>query len=299
MIAMRMTRRICSIRLWWMRIRARPGHGSRRTTRQVVARCNQYQLRQLPAGGPGEQGFAGRLRRQPCADPNQRGRVHQVGLAEDDQIGGRELAPDQVTDVSISRLCLNRLGVSYHDDDIEDEPPISGDDICQLTQIRNAARFDDDLFGSELSFRQIVQCEGNITSDTTADAAVGQLYGFAATVTDQGGVDIDTAEIVDDYGKAHVLYSGQYLIEQGRFSGSQVATNNRDEAPADHVSSVRNGKDLAAEDGGQHTNVFDGDRGNFQRIFGQQGEVGTLANPDAADLVVTVQQPGGIHRHHP
>jgi len=137
------------------------------------------------------------------------------------------LPGDQLTNELIASLTPDRLGVDQDDDGIEaaSRPAFAIPRDCRW--VGNATGLDDDLVGSRLECKHLIQTLAQRIGNGTADTAVGQADRLAVVTLDQLDVDIDRAEVVDQHRQPAAMISGEQGINQRCFPRAEVAADDR------------------------------------------------------------------------
>ena len=175
--------------------------------------------------------------------------LHQVGLVEDDEIGAEKLVLEHllerifVIDGSVGRALRcerNRIiregaggdgGAVDHGDHAVDRDagadggPVEG--AHQGLGQGEARGLDQDVFGRVRPVEQRVQGRDEIVGHRAAYAAVGQFddvflrAAFDAAALDEGAVEAEIAELVDENGDAATAGILEKVAHQGGLAGSE------------------------------------------------------------------------------
>ena len=154
------------------------------------------------------------------------GDVAEIGLVEDHEIRGGQLATYRFAHVLVDDLGRDRFGIGEHDDQIEavGAPMAVGRDAGGVS---HPARFDDDAFGSWIELDEIVERRGEAVDQRAADASVRQSDGGTVAPVEQLGVDVERTEVVDEHGDA-LVGDGEQMVEQGGLAGAEVPADDGD-----------------------------------------------------------------------
>jgi hypothetical protein len=110
----------------------------------------------------------------------------------------------------------------------------------------------------------------------------------------QAAIDVERTEIVHQHGEPPSRRLAQQAIEQRRLACSQEAT---DDSEGNHAFGASN--TLPPSTVPQTPDVLELLRSDLQRIVFEDGEVGALADIDAAQLLVELERVGGPERDRP
>ena len=121
----------------------------------------------------------------------------EVGFRQQEQLGVTELEANGVGDPAVIELASEGGGVGQDHEGFERETWLDQGQLGDAPGVADAAGFDDDVFGRRGAGGELGQGLAEILAHRAAHAAIGQGDAVAVRVRDQGGVDIDRAEIID------------------------------------------------------------------------------------------------------
>ena len=126
----------------------------------------------------------------------------QVGFVEHQQIGGAQLAQQAVVQQRVCRVSAHGGGVHHHQHAMQAQAFVRQRDLGDGPGVGHAAGFDDDGIKGLRRVQHLQQGLAQVAANLAADATVAQRDGVAVAFTQQFGVDVDGAKVVDQYRNA-------------------------------------------------------------------------------------------------
>ncbi len=172
-------------------------------------------------------------RPQPGGQRRGGGRRGEVGLGDQDQVGGRGLAARFLEAVE-RRVAGRRVDQRHHpvQDVAVDDQVVAHQRVQHRGGVGEAGGLDHQpAEGGSPAGRRVLgqpqQRQSHVAGDGAAQAARGHGEGALVRRLDQGGVDPDGAELVHDHRRVAEAGLGDQPVEQGGLAGAEEAGQHR------------------------------------------------------------------------
>ena len=187
--------------------------------------------RRQPVGGRVETG-------QPALEGVDRGRIHQVDLADQQPVGGHHLGQGLAVAIELSRS-----GHGVHDGDDAVRPESLGDEevfhqrVQQWHRVGQAGGLDQqpadrrDL-AAQAAHEEILEGAGQFAAHGTAQATRVEQHHPLGLDLDQVVIDADLAEFVDQHHRATQPRLAQQVVQHRGLAGTEKAAEHADRNPA-------------------------------------------------------------------
>ncbi len=156
--------------------------------------------------------------------------VDQVRLRHDEQVGGVELDPNRSAGRRVVEALVELFGVDQDDDAVEAKP-VGARPWGDPGRIGHPAELEYDVVGWIRPGPQRVERGGEPGREAAAHTSVGQLDGVSVAPADQGRVDVDRTDVVDEHGDRSIG-AGEDRVDDGRLARAQIPTEERHRYPA-------------------------------------------------------------------
>ena len=150
-------------------------------------------------------------------------RLDDVGLGQHEEIGFADLTVNRVSGRALKLFGADLVGCDHDDHTVEDK---SGRVAPRrhAVGVSNPAQFDDHMVRRDVAGAELVERGAEAIDQAAADAAIGQFDRVAVLACDQGGVDVDLTDVVDEDRNRPVGH-GEQLVDCRCLTGTEVASN--------------------------------------------------------------------------
>ena len=150
-------------------------------------------------------------------------RLDDVGLGQHEEIGFADLTVDRIARWAFEVFGANLVGCDDDDHTVEDK---SGRVAPRrhAVGVGHTAQFDDHMVRRNVAGAELVERGAEAVDQAAADAAIGQFDRVAVLACDQGGVDVDLTDVVDE-DRNRPVGDGEQLVDCRCLAGTEVASN--------------------------------------------------------------------------
>jgi len=151
--------------------------------------------------------------------------AEQIDLRQHDASRAFDLPPRDIPDIRIGERRLDALRIDRNHDALQAERAIQHADLRNADRVRHAARLDHQQVGPHITRADLDERLHQLAADRTAHAAVLQPDHVVAAFANQRCVDIDRAEIVDEYRGAPAIRVGQQRVDHRGLARAEIAAD--------------------------------------------------------------------------